>query len=50
MNRIFLFMVFFLPVMALCHAQEFILKPVMELKLADKIGQLRAVTVTIGKQ
>lgn len=43
-----LFILLFLS--GLSSAQEFVLKPVMEVKLSDKIGQLRAVPVKIGNK
>ncbi|HUX96982.1 MAG TPA: hypothetical protein VMV47_14700 [Bacteroidales bacterium] len=49
-KRFPLILIFLMVLKGLCSAQEFNMKPVMEIKLSDKIGQLRAVPVTIGNK
>ena len=50
MRRICLNLCLLLFLNVLCSAQEYSLKPVMEIRLSDKIGQLRAVPVKIGNK
>lgn len=46
MNSLIILLIF----SSLCHAQQYSLKTVMEVRLSNKIGQLRAVPVKIGNK